>query len=322
MRKISKIGAVLATTGLAAFGAVAGSGGAAHAATNLALASCDLGSATITSAAVSPSCTAGTSTIYNPTGIKLTVDPSFFTELLGNSAVNGLLGGALSENVTYDLTCVVNGAEVTSTTDTGFTVDSAADNTHAISLQHAVGSPAPGQCTLANLKVSSLLGANVLNELSTLGLSFTFGVSAAADNGTPGAIYSEEASDKAGAVPATCIDDTNNDNAGTTIQAFTCESDLAQMWLQASTKQFVHNGDCLNDVGGAAELSDCVANPGNTNSQVWNTTPKRDGYVEVVNSRTGQCLTDAKPADGTTITVAACTGASDQLWKVPAATPV
>ncbi len=39
-----------------------------------------------------------------------------------------------------------------------------------------------------------------------------------------------------------------NGNAGTQIQAFQCEQDLADQWIQVS-KQLVHNGDCMTNVG-------------------------------------------------------------------------
>ena len=105
MRNIRKTGAVLATAGLAALGAVAGPGGPADAATNMAMSGCQLDSASIIAAGTSPTCAAGTSTIYHPTGITVTVDPSSLTVLLGNSIINTLLGGALSETVSYSLSC-------------------------------------------------------------------------------------------------------------------------------------------------------------------------------------------------------------------------
>jgi hypothetical protein len=327
MRKLRKIGAVLATTGLAAFGAVAVSGGSAYAATGLAMSSCTEGNSAVVSAAIAPVCTAGTSTIYNPTGITVTVDPSIFTVLLGNTVINALLGGALDVDVTYDLTCEVGGAPVTST-DTGFTVDSASTNTHTINLQTAVGSPAPNQCTLENLTATTLISATVLGEIlgdiHSFGLDFNFGVSATGDTGIPGAIYTEEASNSAGVIPATCADDTNNGNSNTELQAFTCESDLAQQWIQASTHQFVHNGLCLDNDNGVAVLDSCITNPGNNNSQVWSSTPEGGGKVELVNTGSNglDCLTDASAMDGAQITVAPCNNATDQMWKVPAVTPV
>jgi hypothetical protein len=323
MHKFRKVAATLAAAGLTAFGAVAATGGAASAATGLPLSQCSVQSASLVSAAaLTATCTAGTSTIYNPTSLTFTVDPSFFTVLLGNSIINGLLGGVLSAHVTYHLTCLVDGSQVTSTNDTGFTVSSAAHNTHTVDLQSAVGSPNPNSCTVSNLTVSSALAANVLGEIHLLGLNFTFGVSEAGDNGVPGAIFSESTPNSHGAIPALCADDTGNGNHGTTIQSYTCESDLADQWLQTAANQFTHNGDCLDNVGGIAKLSSCVANPGSTNSQVWSTVNEGHGLVELVNTANSDCLTDATPTDGSALTVASCTGAQDQLWKVPAVTPV
>ena len=320
MRKIIKTAAACAAAGLAAFGAVAGSGGFAAAAT-VPMTSCSVSSSVLTGVVGGAACTAGTTTIANPTGIKITVDPSFFTTLLGNGIINDLLGGVLSAQVTYQLTCQVNGKSVTSTKYTGFTVTSAGTNSQTINMQQAVGSPAPNQCTLANLTVSSLISAEVLKEASLLSLKFTFGVSATGDNGVPGPMYFMTAKNKAGAVPTICADDTRDGNAGTVIQAYTCVNDANQKWLQVSTHQFVHNGVCLSDVGGRAKLGGCDANPGRINGQVWQTVPK-SGLAELVNTGNGQCLTAVKPTDDTPLTITRCTGARTQLWKVQGVTPM
>lgn len=321
MRKARKAGAILATTGIAVFGAVAGMGGAANAAQNQAMSSCSLDNGALASATVLATCDAGTSSIGNPTGITVSVDPTFFTVLLGNTVINQLLGGQLSANVTYSLSCSVDGGTVTSTSDTGFTVTSADNATHVIDLQDAVGSPGPKKCTLADLKVTSPVSADVLSQANLLGLQFALGVKATGDNGIPGAIYTTASADSQGAIPAICADDPANGNAGTEIQVFTCVGDLAQRWLHVSTNQFVHNGDCLDEQGGTVLLTGCVANPGTANSQVWNTKAEGHGYSELINTGTGQCLTAAKPTDGSAVTLAACTGAHGQLWKVPAVTP-
>ena len=321
MRKIRKTVAAFAATGLVAFGVLTATGGAAYAGTNIPLASCSTSGTSIVAANVGASCTAGTGNVNNPTSMTVTVDPSFFTVLLGNTIINVLLGGNLSATVTYQLTCVVDGSPVTSTTDTGFTVTSESNNTHTINLQNAVGSPAPNSCTLANLKVASAVSLGILAEaVNLLHLGFNFGVSATADNGTPGAIFRTDAANSHGAIPAICADDTGNGNHGTAVQAYTCESDLADQWLQVSTNQFVHNGDCLDDVGGTAKLSLCTANPGNSNTQVWNSVTEPGGYVELVNTATGQCLTSTSPTNGSLLTLHTCTGAKGQRWKVPGVT--
>lgn len=321
-RKAAAAVVTVAAASLAAFGVMTATGGPAGAATNQAMSSCNLSGSELASASVGAQCTAGSSTILNPTGMTITVDPSFFTVLLGNTTINTLLGGALSANVSYSLTCMVNGSSVTSTTDTGFTVTSASSNTHKINLQSAVGSPAPNQCALSNLKVSSLVSATILQEAATtLGLSFTFGVSATGDTGIPGAIFNQAAADSGGAIPAICADDTGNGNANTVVQAFSCETDLADEWLQVSTHQFVHNGDCLTGVGGIAQIAACTANPGSSNVQVWKSVVQSSGYVELVNSANGKCLTAPSDKDGTALTLATCTGSAMQLWKVPGVTP-
>jgi hypothetical protein len=320
VRKIIKSAAACAAAGLAAFGALAGSGGVAAAAT-VPMTSCSATGAALVGLSAGATCTAGTTTIANPTGIKITVNPSFFTVLLGNGIINDLLDGKLSATVTYQLTCQVNGKWVTSTKYTGFTVTSGKESAQTINLQQAVGSPAPNECVLANLTVSSAISAEILKEASLLSLNFTFGVSATGDNGVPGPMYFMAGKDKSGAIPTICADDTLNGNAGTVVQAYTCVNDQNQRWLQVSTHQFVHNGDCLSDVGGRAKLALCDANPGRKNGQVWQTVPK-SSLAELVNTGNGQCLTSPKPTDDTPLVIARCTGAKTQLWKVQGVTPM
>ena len=319
VRKIIKTAVAGTAVGLAAFGAVTGSGGGAEAAT-VAMTSCAVSSSTLFGASASAKCTAGTTTIANPTGMKITVNPTFFTTLLGNSEINAVLKGALSAKVTYQLSCLVNGKSVTSKSYTGFTVTSASNNSQTINMQRAVGSPAPNQCTLANLTVSSPVSASLLTEASLLNLHYTFGVSATGDNGVPGPMYFKTAKSSAGAVPTICADDTRDGNAGTVIQSYTCVNDPNQKWLQVSTHQFVHNGVCMSDVGGKAKLAGCHANPGRTNGQVWRTVPK-SGLAELVNTGNGKCLTAPKAVNDIPLVIARCTGARTQLWKVQGVTP-
>ena len=321
MRKIIKTAAACAAAGLAAFGAVAGSAGIAGAATGVPMTSCTESSADLTGVSASARCTADTTTIANPTGMKITVNPSFFTTLLASTAMNELDGGNLSTKVTYQLSCQVNGRSVTSRSDTGFTATSAGNNSRTINLQQAVGSPAPNQCTLANLTVSSPISAALLNQASLLGLHFTFGVSATGDYGVPNPIYFRTTTNRAGAVPTICADDTRDGDSHTVIQAYTCVNDPNQKWVQVSTHQWVHNGLCMSDVGGKARLEGCHANPGKTNGQVWRTVA-RSGLKELVNSGNGQCLTASKPRSDVPLIIARCTGATTQLWKVPPATPM
>ncbi len=321
VQKIIKTAAACAAVGLAAFGLAAGSGGVARAATATMTSCTEPISGLIGGSAVAM-CTAGTATIANPTGMKVTVNPSFFTVLLGNSEINTLVHGALSARVTYQLTCQVNGRSVTSTRDTGFTVTSAKHNTHEINMQQAVGSPAPNQCVLANLTVSSAISAAFLNQAYLLGLRFTVGVSATGDNGVPGPMYFMTAKNQSGAVPTICADDTMNRNAGAVIQAYTCVNDPNQKWLQVTTHQFVHNGDCMADVGGKARLAGCVAKPKLSSGQVWETVRKPGRLAELVNTGNGRCLTASHPRNNTPLVITRCTGARTQLWKVQGVTPM
>jgi Ricin-type beta-trefoil lectin domain len=320
VRKIFKTAAACTAVGFAAFGAAAGIGGVAGAAT-VAMTSCSTSGSALAGASASAKCTAGTTSISNPTGMKITVNPSFFTTLLGNSEINAVLKGALSAKVTYRLSCQVNGKSVTSTSYTGFTVTSASNNSQTINMQRAVGSPAPNQCTLANLTVSSPVSAALLTEASLLNLHYTFGVSSTGDNGVPGPMYFFTTKNKSGAVPTICADDTRDGNAGTAVQAYTCVNDPNQKWLQVSTHQFVHNGICLSDVGGKAKLAGCKTNPGRKNGQVWETV-RKSGLAELVNTGNGQCLTAPKAMNNIPLIIARCTGARTQLWKVQGVTPM
>ena len=235
MRIFKKAVTSAAAVGLIAFGAVAGSGGTAHAATDQSLNGCDATYGIILGLSLLPTCTAGDSTIANPTSVSITLNTSSLGSILN------LLG--LGVKATWTLTCTVDGNQVSSTGS--FQVKSLSTSaTDVIDLQSAVGSPNPSSCTVKNLKATSLASLTAL----TLNL-ITIGASASADTGVPGAVYANYPSDSDGAHAVVCADDTGNGNSGTNIQAYQCLSDLADQWIQMGTGQFVHNGDCLTDTG-------------------------------------------------------------------------
>jgi hypothetical protein len=303
MRKFRTAAATLAVTGLAALGAAAASGGVANAATNVPITQCNIPSGML-GLNITPTCTANPGTINNPTQITISADTSVFSAL-------GQVDPNLGVNVSYNLSCAVNGATVTTPTQS-FTVTSAANASQIVNLQSLVGSPAPSQCTVQNLTATSTAA------LTTSGLvSFTFGATATGDNGVPGTLWAQGPGNA-----AICADDTANGNAGSHVQAFQCENDLADQWLHLQNGQFVHNGDCLTSIGNKAVLAKCEGNPDANSNQVW--TAQNPGAFGTLTSG-GECLTAPTSGmiDGTQLTVVPCVGGNaGQMWRVPDVTPL
>lgn len=309
MLRFKKFTAAVAAVGLLALGAVAGGGDSAFASTDTSVTGCD---ATLGTLAVGliPNCTAADGTIASPTSITITIN----TTSLG--ALTNVIPG-LGEKATWTLDCEVDGSQVSvpGTYTVTSTSQSASD---VIDLQTAVGSPNPTDCTVSGLNVTTTLSLSILS----LGLGqITIGVGATADNATPGAVYANYPNDSLGAHTEVCADDTNNGDSGTHIQAFQCLSDQADYWIQVSTHQFVHNGDCLTDSGGTVVLHSCVANPTSGSGQIWQQ-QNVSGAGTLSNANGGGCLT--APSSGTidfaTLQVASCHGAVGQKWTVPATT--
>ena len=91
-----------------------------------------------------PTCTAGDSTVANPTSITITLNtrPRLDLNLLG-----------LGVKATWTLSCTVDGNQVTSSGS--FQVTSLSTSaSEVIDLQSAVGSPNPSSCTVTNLRRS------------------------------------------------------------------------------------------------------------------------------------------------------------------------
>jgi hypothetical protein len=310
MRTFKKAAASAVAVGLLAFGGVAGSGGSAFAATAQPVTGC---SATIGALALGlfPNCTAGSSTIANPTSIAITLNTTSLGALLG--VIPGL-----GMKASWNLSCVVDGNPQTSSGS--FTVTSLSQSaTQTIDLRSAAGSPNPSSCTVSNLKATTTLALS----LGSLGLPLiTIGVNASANTGVPGAVYANYPRDSAGAHAVVCADDRGNGNQGTTIQAYQCLSDLADQWIQMGTGQFVHNGDCLTDTGGAVKLEKCITSPPNSSGQVWH--GRSSGEGQLSNDDGNGCLT--APSSGTidsaALRVAACHGKLGQAWTIPNVTPV
>jgi hypothetical protein len=311
MRKFRTAAATLAATGLAVFG-VATASGVANAKTHQAITSCSVGSGVIV-AGIAPKCTASNGTINNPTQVTVRVNPSFFSALSGLP----IIGSLLATDVTYTLACSVGGK--TKTAAESYTATSAMANTQVLNLQKEIGSPAPNWCQIRDLTASAPAAIVI-----PLGAIFTFGVTATGNNGTPGEIWAQYPG--SGKAPSTvCVDDTANGNAGTVVQAFQCENDLADGWIVLPNGQFVHNGDCLTNSKGTATLEHCVAKPGPASSQVWVAHGAPGKFGRVTSASDDGCLSAKSmgKVDGSALTVKHCvSGKLGQYWKVPAATRV
>ncbi len=307
MRNLRTAIAAFAATGLAAFGALAATGGVANAAQDLSITGCSINNALL-GVQVVPTCEAADGTIYNATEVKATVDQTFLQAFLGK------LG--LGVEVRYDLVCSVDGSWVTA--HEHFTTNDPHHNWQVVNLQQAVGSPEPNQCTVKHLSATSLVSVTLLDH-KLIG----FGVSITGDNGVPGAIWAQYPNSTSGAGSTVCADDTANGNGGTHIQAFQCEQDLADQWLQVS-HQLIHNGDCMTNVGGNVKLEKCEGGKWSAPSQTWwvQGTPMTAG--QITNGK-GWCLSSPATGmvDGSHLTVQHC-GAHGfvQMWKAPANTPV
>jgi hypothetical protein len=318
MRYFKKLAVATAAAGLAVAGVVAAGGGVANAATDQSVTGCSTGSSGLLALNVFPTCDGPTSTVINPSSVTVAADPSFFSTLSalpGLNAVLTLLGQSLAENITYTLTCSVNGQLVTK--DESFQATNSSQSS-TVSMQDAVGSPQPNNCQLSDLHAVSLVSLSAPLLALLLGQHFTFGATATANTGVSGAIYMNNGTTSKGAGASTCVDDANNGNAGSKVQAYQCNSDLAQYWIQSSDGHIVRNGVCLTQSGGNAVLAKCS---GTNNAQKWDVHGINGAFGTLVNHSTSQCLTAGSPKNFSQITVGNCTGAANQRWAGPAKSP-
>jgi hypothetical protein len=356
MHKFSKAAAAAAATGLAVLGTVAVGGGVANAATNQSAASCSVG-AVVLEAGVLPSCQAGDTTVNDPTGFTVTASTSspvsgllgavgtLLNNLDANSDLLSGLTSALTENVSFTLSCKVGGQTVTKAESYTNLTDGV---TREINLQTAVGSPAPNSCQVQDFTVHSpislslldltllngvsgsvlnslggLLGTTPLTGLNSTDLGSLLGLSVSAkvtaDTATPGAVWAKAGTTKAGNTADICADDAGNLNASSAGQVYQCNSDLAQYWVQSSTGQLVHNGVCLTQSGSVVKLANCSST---NQAQVWNVKGTGGNFNEIVNEGTGNCLTWPSAKNFTALKVGACTGKAGALWTGPAKSAV
>jgi len=306
-----------ATVGLLAFGVVAGSGGTAFAGPGpgpgpnpyTLITGCTTAVDDVAVGYV-PNCAAVGGVIEHPNasiilGVEATTDA--LATLIDDQTGQGL-------TVSWNLICDVNGIavetpgsyQVTATTQSPFTV---------IDLQAAVGSPDPSLCDVETMTVSTLLP--LVGEDLDEAVPFQIGAATEGITAVPGEIYQQEGTTAAGAHAELCADDTGNGDAGAKIQAFQCLNDLADPFVQSSTGQLVHNGDCVSvTAGGYAFLARCAADD---TLEQWT---QATAGGPVMNTSTGTCLTAPSVQNGIQLTVKACGNAANQQWTLPAAAVV
>jgi hypothetical protein len=306
--------------GFGGFGGPGGHGGHGPSVTQQSVTGCDLPEGLLVVGLI-PTCTAPDSTVKTPTSVTISADPAFFTDLSNNVVANllqSVLGGPLGEHVTYTLDCVVDGQSVDYN---GHFDASVHHQSQVIDLQQAVGSPIPNSCTVEHLQATALIGLKsvVLQVLEPvlrrLGLGeLSFGVSATANTGVPGAIWAETGKNDAGVNADICVDDAANGNHGSNVQVYQCNSDLAQYWTQSENGQLVHNGDCINVRNGQVTLDSCNVH----SAEQWKVNGTHGQWGTIVNRSTGQCLTAASVANFSSLKVSGCTNDADQMFTAPA----
>jgi Ricin-type beta-trefoil lectin domain len=310
MRIFIRAVAATATVGLLAFGAVAGSGGPAFAGADpyTLITGCTTAVDDVSVGYV-PNCTSASGAVEHRSS-------SIIVGIITTDVLGTLISDQTGQGyeLSWDLACSVNGTtvttpgsyQITSTTQSPFTT---------IDLQTAVGSPDPNQCAVEDLELQTILPL-VAADLDDA-VPFQIGGVAVATSAVPGAIHQEAGTTSGGARAELCANDTANGNAGTKIQAFQCLSDLADSFVQTSTGQLVHNGDCVSvTAGGYVFLARCAVND---TLERW-TQSTAGGTVR--NQSTGTCLTAPSVKAGTQLTVKACGRGASQRWYLPAATAV
>jgi GH25 family lysozyme M1 (1,4-beta-N-acetylmuramidase) len=160
------------------------------------------------------------------------------------------------------------------------------------------------------------------NAASSGTVSFTWTVTTATSSGPTGPVRLDLA--------GKCLNDVGNKSAnGTKADIWTCNGSSAQNWTHVQDGTLRIHGKCLvvpsasSPSGTAVVLAPCTGGP----IQKWQLADPRSVNpsagttpVTLANPATGMCLADpgAKTANGTTVTVSTCDGATDQAWTLPA----
>jgi beta-glucanase (GH16 family) len=120
-------------------------------------------------------------------------------------------------------------------------------------------------------------------------------------------------------IRGTCLANQNALNTeGNPIDAHACTHGSGQLWSAYSDHTLRTEGGCLDVAGGGTTSGTNVDwYPCNgTAAQVW--TRKSDG--ELVNPRSGRCLTDPRGVAAVRLDIETCTDATPQRWSSPTAT--
>ena len=291
MRKLRHLAATIAGSGLLALGGIAASAGSANASTHVS--GC---TATGTLAVnVIPTCSSS-GTVANPKSITLSANSAQLDALL--NPVASLPGQGIKDS--WRLTCYAGTRQLFSKTGT-FTVTASQTST---STNLPLGSEVPAKCDVSST-VSTLAAVNATLLLNVNALDVSDNV--AANTAIPGAIWTGDQG-----ISTHCADVTGNNNANATkIQIWTCQSDLADYFVQTPNHLLEHDGNCLTNVDGQAYLDYCTG----ASDQIWS----NSGAAQEVHSSAGGCLTDPSATDGTQLTITPCVNKANQKWTIPSA---
>lgn len=291
MCKLKHLAATIAGSGVLALGGVAASAGIANASTPV---NGCTATGTLAVGAI-PACSSS-GMVENPTSITLSVNSAEMGALL--NPVASMAGQGIKDS--WSLTCYAGTRQLFSKTGT-FTVTASQTGT---STNLPLGGEVPTKCDVSST-VSTLAAVNAILLLNVNALDVSDSV--AANEAVPGAIWTGNPG-----VGTRCADVAgDNDGNGTKIQIWTCESDLADYFVQAPSHLLEHDGNCLTNVGGKAYLEYCTEAP----DQIWS----NRGAAQEVHSSTGGCLTDPSATDGTQLTITTCANKADQKWTIPPA---
>lgn len=289
MREIRHLAAAAVGSGVLALGGIAASAGTAGAAPGgVNVTGCTAtGSLTV---GVMPACSS-TGTVEDPRSLRLSVSSGELSVLL--NPVASAAGQGMRDD--WEVSCYAGSREEFTKSGT-FEVTAGQAKTSAILPE---GNGIPATCTVSST-VSTLLAVNARLLMNINALHISDEVTA--DQAAPGRVA---------AGGGKCADDTgNSDDNGNRVQIWDCVTDDdAQLWDTSSGRNIVHDGDCLTNQDGRAELEYCEG----WNDQKWDNA----GVGKEVVSASGGCLTEASSADSAQLTITGCTNDSRQHWSLP-----
>jgi hypothetical protein len=286
MRKIHHLAAAAVGSSVLALGAIAasaGTAGAASASTNVT--GCTAKG--LLAVGVMPTCS-WLGTVENPKTITLSISSGELNALLNPAA--SAAGQGIKDN--WQVSCYAGARE--EFTKSG-TFEVTADQTKTTTtLPEGYG--VPGKCTVSS-RVSMLLAVNatLLQHISALDVS--------------GEVSAPQATLGRVVTGGKCADDRgNSDDNGNKVQIWNCVTDDPQLWAMSPDRSIVHDGDCLTNQDGKAELEYCAGR----NDQKW----AYAGVGKEVVSASGGCLTEPSLGNGEQLTIVKCENTSRQRWSI------